>query len=152
MTVKLADVIAEVESGKRDSAIRFEAGLYKAWTAAPTPARDAIIREIVEIHDCSADTARMIACTSWGRYQLLGENLYSAFARCSVNVFTFVEVPDVQAQCLALFLTMKGINFTLENIIENQTMRENFIIGYNGPGAVDAYWQRMKAAVAKLGV
>lgn len=149
--IELADVIAQVESSTKDSAIRFEAGLYSSWvTASPNPARDTIARTIRNIHNSSNNTARMIACTSWGRYQILGENIYS-LCGCLRDVMGYVADPGYQRVCFDVFLQRRKIAFLLEDLIADPAKRQQFISTYNGPNAVEAYWGAMKSAVQVLG-
>ena len=41
--------------------------------------------------------------------------------------------------------------FTLTDLVMDRTKREQFITHYNGPANIDAYWQRMQAAITALG-
>lgn len=149
--VDLAAVIAQVESSSRDEALRFESGLYRSWESSHPEARAKIAANIRSIHACSHDTAKLIACTSWGRYQILGMNLYSPLCGCQVNIFHYVADIDFQRICLEEFLRNKGIYFRLEDILEDFGKRSQFICGYNGPHAVDAYWGAIKRALGTLG-
>ena len=149
-SLDIAPVIAQVESATSDAALRFEPALYEHW-ATPTPVRDAIVANIRSIHKCSRPTARMIACTSWGRYQILGENLYSAMCGCRLSVFGFVASPGAQLSFFREFLRNRGIDFTLQDIIVDPGKRQQFVEGYNGPGDIDAYWVEIKDAVKMLG-
>lgn len=153
--MQLSDVIAQVESGTSDAAARFEFGLYAEWgVAASDPerqkARDQITATIAALHRCNRNTAHMLACTSWGRYQLLGENIYS-LCECKLPVAHFVVDPDFQRLCFDEFLHKRGIAFTLDEIVADADKRQKFISAYNGPAAVDAYWSRMQAAMVALG-
>lgn len=151
----LSDVIAQVESGGDDAAVRFESRLYAKWTVVdPTPgtqhARDEITATIEAGHRCTLSTARMIACTSWGRYQLLGMNIYG-LCKCVVPVVHFIESAELQRDCLATFLCQRGIDFTLEEIVADPAKREKFISRYNGPDATESYWAAMQRVIARLG-
>jgi len=71
MIRKLGFYVACVESNVNQFAIRFEENYYKKNL-------DHKILEIIRhCNNCSRDTAKMIASTSWGQYQILGINLYS---------------------------------------------------------------------------
>ena len=146
---ELADVIAQVESNDNPQTLRYEPDLMAQW-AAMNPVRSAILASISGLHDCSHDTARMIACTSWGRYQLLGENIYSV-CQCNADIFVFVTQPGVQLLCFQRFLAARGIAFSIEEILMDRTKREQFIARYNGPGDIDVYWAQMQAAIKELG-
>ena len=144
----LAAVIAQVETRTRDHSPRFEPPLYADWRV--TAADDIVIAAIQKVHDCSTLTARMIACTSWGRYQLLGENIYSV-CQCNADIFVFVAQPGVQLLCFQRFLAARGIAFSIEEILMDRTKREQFIARYNGPGDIDLYWAQMQVAIKELG-
>ena len=148
--IDLASVIAQVESGTQDDRLRFEPGLYADWGGPLSTARRNVVAAIGVAHKCSADTAVMIATTSWGRYQILGENIYSV-CQYKGSVFAFVAFSDHQQTCFSDFLAARGIAFTLTDLVMDRTKREQFITHYNGPANIDAYWQRMQAAIKALG-
>ena len=150
MTLNLAAVIAQVESSGRDISPRFEPTLYYELTADPTPERGKIIGAIGTIHFCNQTTARMIAATSWGRYQILGETLYSV-CQCSVDVFTLVNEPLEQDAMFENFVQARGIAFTIEDLIMDSAKRQLFIEKYNGPDNIQAYWTKIQEAVKALG-
>ena len=145
----LAAVISQVESGDNPYRLRFEPAIFARW-ATPNATELQIMGRIQQIHDCSRDTARMIAATSWGRYQILGENLYDFVCGLQTDVFSFVEDDEAQAACFEAFIRNRGVAFTLEQIEADRTMREQFIATYNGPSDVDVYWGRMQAAIKAL--
>lgn len=153
MNIDLPSVIAQTESGTNDFRLRFESGLYAEWTVRPTSfVRQQICATIMRLNYCSLDTAEMIACTSWGRYQILGENLYDPSC-CDVksNVFQFAGTAPAQLLAFNDFLERRHVDFTLTDILMDSDKRQKFIAAYNGPGAVDAYWLRMKDAIKSLG-
>jgi hypothetical protein len=154
MTIELADVIAEVESSGRAAEFRFEPALYEAWRAelqaTPGGVKGAIAKRVAAIHPgCSLPTATVIACTSWGLYQLLGENLYDGL--WSRPILEFVADPAGQRDAFGEFLIRHDIDVTLTELIQDTDKRRRFIEVYNGPGAVDAYWAEIKRAVVALG-
>lgn len=142
---KLAKVIAHVESNDRQFAIRFEDQLY-ASHSFPTE----LLNSIHLSCGCSLATARMVACTSWGRYQILGENIYSV---CQYNKtpVEFCEDSAAQDAALALFLSNRRINFPLEQIMDSLPTRAQFILHYNGPGNQVAYWRQMLSWIKYYG-
>lgn len=153
--MQLADIIAQVESGTNDAAMRFEIGLFAEWgtvarIASEQQARDQITAAIAALHRCNRNTAHMIACTSWGRYQILGENIYSV-CECRRPVTAFAIDPDFQRLCFEEFLRKRGIDFTLDDILADEGKRSLFISKYNGPDAVAAYWAKMQVAIKALG-
>ena len=147
----LAAVIAQVETRTRDHSLRFEPTLYARWSEGPLTAEQRrVLGRIMAVHDCVYAAACMIACTSWGRYQLLGENIYSV-CQCNADIFVFVTQPGVQLLCFQRFLAARGIAFSIEEILMDRTKREQFIARYNGPGDIDVYWAQMQVAIKELG-
>ena len=142
----LAAVVAQVETNDNPFAIRFEQALMAQW-AAMNPVRGAILAAIASLHDCSHDTARMIACTSWGRYQILGENLYDR-ALVNVTVFAYVADPKLERLAFDALLIRKDVAFALQDIIDDEAKRQKFIAAYNGPSGVADYWARMQAVIS----
>ena len=143
----LATVIALVESNNNPKRFRFEPATYTQWVSAGgTPARIALQEVISRVHDCSISTARMIACTSWGRFQILGENLYGP-CKCVNDVFTYVTSPALEAAAFDAFLAWRKIDFTLDDLVNDEVKRHGFIAMYNGPGDLVGYWARMQAAM-----
>jgi len=64
-------LISYVESNNNSFAIRFESELYKHAKSDPK-----ILETIKSINVCSTATAKMIYCSSWGKYQIMGFNIY----------------------------------------------------------------------------
>jgi hypothetical protein len=145
----LATVIASVESGNNPYAMRFEPGLYAEWTKDTlTPARRDVVNTAMEANKCSFGTALMIACTSWGPHQILGENLYSVCALpISVGAFMAGAAHDYY---FTKFLVAKGIAYDLDVVETVPAEREHFIATYNGPANTAAYWARMQDAIKRL--
>ncbi len=68
------DVIALTESGNNQYAIRFEEKVYlNIYRRKSTE----LLQIIQKYNECSFDTAKMIFACSWGKYQIMGFNLYS---------------------------------------------------------------------------
>ena len=65
-------IVGYVESLNNPYAIRFEEHLYQNYLSRKP--NDAVVRYI---NKCSMRTAFMIMATSWGKYQILGINLYN---------------------------------------------------------------------------
>ena len=137
----LQDVIAKIESNDDCNAIRFEPTLFQskpAWIGKSI--------EFIKNHhnNISDDTAWMIACSSWGRYQLLGCNIYSL--GFDSTIFDFVDNDHgEQEEIFGDFILTSGYK-SVENIANwNQTQFENFAHFYNGPGNIEDYANKMKA-------
>src|SRR5574337_403618 len=87
--ISLAEVIARVESNDDSRALRFEPGVFSNSLAA----RHEILERIMLANACNRNTARMIYATSWGRFQIMGFNLYAPPAGVTAwphDVFGFV--------------------------------------------------------------
>ena len=68
----LSKIVASVESLNNIHALRFEEKLYTSYQ------KRKVKTDIVRlINKCSLRTAYMIMATSWGKYQILGYNLYN---------------------------------------------------------------------------
>ena len=150
MTPTLDAVIAQVESSNNPRCLRFEDHLYGVWSSPlKTGVQNTVLANIRRLNVCSLPTAEMIACTSWGRYQLLGQNLYDP-CRCQLDIVSYLYGEDEQRNCFDLFLKSRRIDFTLDQIVADEPTRTHFITVYNGPAAVDAYWERMQQAILTL--
>ena len=100
-------------------------------------------------HRCSDDTARMIACTSWGAYQMMGENIYAptmvTYAVDPPDLFVFLDDLGMQDRAFGVFLKLRAIDFTLEELLMDPAKMTLFCRTYNGPDNADAYAARIKA-------
>ena len=101
-------VIRYVESGNFKYALRFEEKVYNSLKSS-VKSQNQTVKRIQDIHYCSEDTARMIASTSWGYYQILGLNIYSL---CGYNdlVFKFIESEEDQEKAFYRFCELKKIS------------------------------------------
>lgn len=147
MTLTLAQVISRVESNDNPRAMRFEAGLFERWQEAPTPAEATLLVRIKAIHRCSLDTARMVACTSWGRYQLLGENIYDEGGYAG-HIVDYLASDTEQLASFTRFVAERRINADL--VLTDDGLMQKFAGAYNGPSNVAAYVTRMRQAMATL--
>lgn len=145
----LAAVIAQVESSNNSFCIRYEAEMFERWCATKLmPAQSAVVQRIETTNKCNMMTALMIACTSWGKYQLLGESLYGIGMGWTYPIGQFFAVP--QSLYFNHFLNQRSINFLLSDIQSDPAKREEFIAAYNGLGAVETYWAKMQDAIKLL--
>jgi hypothetical protein len=161
VAVTLAAVVALVESRNNPNAMRFEPDLYhRIQTRLRLLPIDSLIldmrRRVALIHGCSFDTACMILATSWGKFQLLGENIYDSQilpGRYPYNctVVQFLNSPPLQEVMFNSFLVRRGIDFTIFGIMDDESLRNAFIEVYNGPGDVAGYWAAMQRVIATLG-
>ncbi len=136
----LASIIRSIESGGNQNAIRFELAAFRDWAWVISMDR------IRGKHGCSKDTARMIACTSWGLYQMMGANIFDPrFPKDPLtpvdpdDVITFVNDPHMQDTLFYAFLRAHSINFTLEDLLNDDMKMTTFVTRWNGPGNVTGY-------------
>lgn len=101
---------------------------------------------------CSNDTARMICATSWGLYQILGVNIYNRIGNWHYGgiITKFVHNVILQHQCFTEFVSSKGIDYSVEQLITDATCRSKFARIYNGPGNIDEYSRRIVKYAEKL--
>ena len=131
----LAAVIKAIESGGNPHRPRFEYHAFMAWPWAP--AYDRILLK----HQCTRDTAQMIAATSWGAYQMMGANIFDP-AVSGVDpdhLFAYIADPAMQDASFAHFLRAKGIDWRLEDLLGDADRMQKFCERWNGPANTAAY-------------
>lgn len=149
--ITLAKIIAKVEGGAAGArALRFEETIYDRFGDTPSKAEVVALITIGNLNECSHHTARMIAATSWGSYQLMGFNIYEL--GWASDIFEFVSDQVKQADLFGLFLNAHSINFAWVDLLADETKRAVFIHGYNGPAGGDEYWSACIAAATRLGL
>lgn len=134
---RLERVIADIESAGNFGAMRFEPHVYERASAF-SPARkyaDEVARAR-EANRVSLATARMIIATSWGGFQIMGFNIYSATAAPRVAISTFLSDRSIQVRHFRAFVTSRNIAYTVEEL-RDETKRRDFARKYNGD--VDGY-------------
>lgn len=121
----ISELIAKVESNNVQWAMRYEAH-FKPSVAA--------INNCIAAHRpafMSRSTAEMICKTSWGKYQIMGENLYTICGlKDSVNLY--MSDADLQEETFFRFLEKRDINYTVEQILEDAGKMSKFARRYNG--------------------
>lgn len=131
MISTLSDLIAQAESSNNPFAVRFE----PLHTPAP-----AFISRMVVVAACSTETARVLCSTSWGLYQIMGDELMAK--GLNMSPVAFCGSAQTQYSMFNAVLLEKGLStYTLMDIIGNSAARANFAAKYNGPGAVAQYSQ-----------
>lgn len=145
----IADVIAIVESANNQNAIRFEPLTYNNNQNT----YNNTIANIIKIHNCSEGTARMIYCSSWGKYQIMGFNLYNvASCNCAQSVINYCNNNGIQDMTFFNFLKSVHLDpniYTPQALAQSSQLRQAFGKVYNGNGP--AYEVVIKAALGKLG-
>ena len=103
---------------------------------------------------CSVDTADMIAACSWGVYQIMGNTLYAPIAQgglaCEISIYAFLGSPSAQALYCNKYLLQNGVSYTIADILNDPLKRAKLAEAYNGPGAVDAYSEKLRRAAIDL--
>lgn len=136
----LIEAIARVESNQNPCAMRFEPDLYSrypAWAAS----EEALIRRL---NECDADTARAIACTSWGSYQLLGVNVYAMGYNASIMRYSTMA-QGVQAR---RFVIRCEANPDADMSKLSEIDLVQFATHWNGPGNPQAYAAALRKAAS----
>jgi hypothetical protein len=139
----LARILAEVESSNRLNAIRFEPTQLRVERST-----DLLFR-ITDLNGCDDATAKMIAATSWGRYQLMGFNLYTESAP-EFSIVQFLTNSVLQNEMLDEFLTANKINWTWADLSTKSGLLTEFATRYNGPGDPSGYAFKMFSAARAL--
>ena len=123
-TITLASVVAKVESNDNGYALRYE----PAWRVS-----NGSVSRIATINECTRDTARVLGAISWGRYQIMGSNLYDA--GLTVPVGGYLNDDVLQQQYFISFLDRNDINFSIVDILDDDQKAHRFGLRYNGaPG------------------
>lgn len=120
-----SQLVAQIESGGIPYAMRYEAKF--------TPSPDAINKCIMSHKPAfmSRPTAEVICKTSWGVYQIMGENLYTICGlRTNLNVF--INNTDLQEEMFQRFLEFRDINYTLADLQHDAGKLSKFARRYNG--------------------
>jgi hypothetical protein len=138
--MKLIDAIAIVESDNYSTAIRFEPTLYEnppSWIVS-------MVGKICAINKCSYDTGIMIACTSFGTWQLLGANLY---AQGYAKPILALQVSDEELTARKFLLSI-GFNPDLDVTEFSPNQLLQFATKYNGPADPVKYAKAIVRAAA----
>lgn len=93
--MRFSEIIAHVESNNNILAFRFEEELYRHYDVKKIGSR--VFNYVKRIHNCSNNSAKVILSSSWGKYQILGVNLYDI---CSVTKTVFEYLFDEALQDL----------------------------------------------------
>lgn len=142
----LADAVMQIESAGDWRAERFEPAVYgRSLTSDQLKIRQAI----KAIHRCSDATATVIYATSYGWFQLMGFNLWGRIGiRC--HKADFIQNQALQRRAFEQYARDAGIWFepaSCADEVELHTRCQLFALRYNGPGNVDDYAGRLKAAL-----
>lgn len=121
----LADVIAWIESRDNQYAFRFEPAVYGRRN------HDNSLHQIMYLNGCSEDSARIIYSSSFGKYQIMGFNLYWP-PICYMKTFGEFLASEVdQTQAFYTFVNARKIDYTV-NQLTDEVFATNFALNYNG--------------------
>lgn len=129
MIETLSQLVGKVESENIHTAIRYE----PKWPYV-TPE---LIRLCVQAHRPSymnEVTARQLLMFSYGEYQIMGSVLYELGFRGKLMEFACDET--AQLIYFNKFVKLRGIDYSLEQIVTNATLRSRFALRYNGSASV----------------
>ena len=120
----VAEIIAHVESENSICAIRFEPEIEKF--DPPT------LVKISRFNKCSSATAKEIYASSFGKFQILGETLYSTLGyEKPIQVFFADETEQIAM--FEKFLKIEGLCTDGMKLLSSPSEREIFARKYNGP-------------------
>ncbi|HUW47003.1 MAG TPA: N-acetylmuramidase domain-containing protein [Dehalococcoidia bacterium] len=124
----LADLIAQVESGGNQYALRFE--------SAHNP-YDNKIATMATLCKCSRVTAKVLCQMSFGLFQIMGDNLVDL--GLSTNVFLYCDSIATQNEMFNRYCIHNNCEYTLDDILNDQSLCLDFAKKYNGPGQPEVY-------------
>jgi hypothetical protein len=155
MVVKLERVVALVESGNNPEAFRFEPTVFahEKLTDDHSPEAAAkLILDTEKLHECSPDSARVILSSSWGKYQLMGFNLWPL--GYMGTIWEFLSKPADQDLMFEEFVLEGGFyQSELDDagwLLTAETRALSFARFYNGLGNPQAYLEKLQAGLKKL--
>lgn len=137
MITTLAQLIALVESNNNPLAVRFEPA-HK-----PEPY---FVMHMMELVQCSYATATTLCAMSWGKYQIMGDNLVSL--GLTVSPLAYVHDEAMQDAFFEKFAGADHLTLTLQDVLTSPQKRMMFARLYNGPSNIAGYANRI-ADVAK---
>jgi len=143
----LAQVLSRVESSDNPYALRFEPATYQHMVDARF---QSVLANAATANLCSMDTAKIIAATSWGRFQIMGFNFYSRPGSPSVGYFMVNDAAQMRALSAMLAPWAMAPEEDPVWIIDNPAKLSAFSTRYNGPGNVAEYSSRLIAAYKAL--
>ena len=126
MILTTSQLIAQVESGDLPGALRFEPGFKKYLTGKS-------ITRCIQAHKpayMNGTTASTLLCFSYGRYQIMGENIYAL--GYSGTLIDFICSDALQLEFFNKYVESRKIDYSLQRIIADKSARENFARRYNG--------------------
>jgi len=122
--ILLSDCVAQIESSNNSGALRYEPGYQPSALGIGQAAKFATGSWIDKL------TAETIVKCSYGRFQIMGDNLYNAM-QYSKTIWHFVATPQDQLDIFNEFLTRGHFkNVTFESMVRSEVVA--FALYYNG--------------------
>lgn len=146
---KLSDVIASIESSGIKYAMRFEPALYER-IGNQNCAVNFGLTNIALYNRCTLETAKIISCTSWGLFQIMGFNLYNSPISLKSPIGEYVENEGMQLSAFNAFLDHNHMFVAVAELRDVLQERLDFARHYNGPGDAATYAAKMYAAIIRL--
>ena len=142
--ISLADVVARVESSGNPWAVRYES-LHRPL--APYIAR------MVRVAVCSYATAQVLCQSSWGLYQIMGDELMAL--GLGQSPVQYCSDPGIQRFMFQKYLTVNGLLYADIPPAdffapEHEADVLDFARRYNGPGQPAVYAANLRNAFARL--
>lgn len=125
MSKTISQLVAQVESGNVPWAMRFEPAFKPSEQA---------INNCIKAHKpayMNRTTAENICKTSFGAYQIMGENIYTV-CKYGESIAQFLSSKFDQHTAFTRFIEARGINFSTEEILRDVDKRNLFARRYNG--------------------
>ena len=138
MMIMLSEVVAQVESSNNLNSMRYE----PAWN----PQNEMAAQKYATGGWIDEPTAAMICKTSWGKYQIMGDNLYGAL-QYTGTIVDFMTNALRQLRFFQAFLREIGFSDALFGEMSSAQILD-FAEKYNGNGPV--YAQALDKAYAEL--
>lgn len=127
MITTLSQLVAQVETGNVSHALRFEPAYGKRWVT--TGIEDRCIRAHSPAY-MNRTTANNLCSISWGKYQCMGGLLYEM--GYASDLARFASDTNLQLAWFEKTLDYKGVNFTLDEIVNDEMKRRRLAKRYNG--------------------
>jgi hypothetical protein len=147
----LKGLIAYIESRGNQYALRFEPAVYAQLVRQPVPSpRNHVLMDVLTIHTCTAATASILYSMSFGRYQIMGYNVYGPVIQYHQRIFDFLDDTDAQDNAFDLFVQHMGVNYTVDQLRGSIDTRHHFAQIYNGNA--NAYNVAIENALTHFGI
>lgn len=122
MIETISQLVAQTESNNKLYALRFEPAYH--------PLQANVLKCVAANKPMSYVTAEGICASSFGKYQIMLDNVYQlGYAGTALD---FWANSDIQETYFKKFIIWKGIDYSLAEIISDKTKREHFAKRYNG--------------------